>query len=259
MKFFRMTLAPLLVFISFAAAARGLSPKRQPNELYEDARTRQYFESNVNTLQARRTYPEQIKKTIDRLDTSEIPEVGSYSDLENQFKYVRDSKMIENHDGPFPRRLTWLFPDDGCYARAEMAKFALIENNFPIPKKIYAFGNLNAATKNARSGWVQWWYHVAVTYRVGTNVYVIDPALEPHRPLKLEEWHELIGGAQAKVQYAICSANTFDPSVDCIQPKVNKKEMAIDEQTVFLEPEWDRLLELGRNPEKELGEFPPWH
>lgn len=258
MKLFWVTLAPLLVFISFTASARGLSSKRQPDERYENARDRHYLESNVYTLQARLTYPEKIKKPLDRLDTTEIPDVGSYGDLENQFKYVRDSRMVENQNGAFPRRLTWLFPDDGCYARAEMAKFALIENNFPAPKKIYAFGNLNAATKNTPSGWVQWWYHVAVTYRVGTTTYVLDPSLEPRRPLKLEEWHRLIGGAQTKVQYAICAANTFDPTVDCIQPKSGKKEMAINEQEVFLEPEWDRLLELGRNPEKELGEFPPW-
>jgi hypothetical protein len=36
------------------------------------------------------------------------------------------------------------------------------------------------------------------------------------------------------------------------------KEAALDQQKYFLEYEWERLIDLGRKPELELGDSPPW-
>ena len=203
--------------------------------------------------------PQRISKRLRELDITPIPDVGSYPDLENQFKYVRDIRFIEDKRKNSLRRLTWLYPDDGCYARAEMAKHLLEENNFVEPKKIFVFGNLRAATKNAPGGFVEWWYHVAVIYRIDKTAYVFDPAINPARPLTLAEWNSAIGGGSSdRLQYAICDHNTFDPNQDCLSPQAKSKDFALDEQRMFLFPEWQRLLQLRRNPEKELGDFPPW-
>jgi hypothetical protein len=43
-----------------------------------------------------------------------------------------------------------------------------------------------------------------------------------------------------------------------MQPKQIDMDSAVSEQSAYLYPEWQRLLELNRNPEKELGDFPPW-
>lgn len=266
--FMRFFFVLMLVFgLSQGALARqGVSAVRFAHESYEMARDRHLFTKyfpiplpQVDTITTTRTITaEKLKKPLKNLDLREIPDVGSYADLENEFKYIRDTRFIETENPQFPRRLTWLYPDDGCYARAELAKDELVNHNFAKPKKLFVFGNLTAASANSPTGSVQWWYHVAVSYRVGDDVFVLDPALQPARPLKLTEWNNLVGGTQTRVQYAICSAETFDPTVDCQKPTPMALEDAIAEQRTFLQDEWDRLLELKRNPEQELGNLPPW-
>lgn len=260
MKSLIVSLGCLLIAV---AAHAGLSPVRFTNESFESARHRAHFNKNFELhasqtdFLGRTSYPDRAKKPLKDLNLSEIPDVGSYPDLEREFKYVRDTRFIEGVQ-PFSRRLTWMYPDDGCYARAELAAVGLSQHNFPEPKKIFVFGNLKAVTKNAPRGAVEWWYHVAVTYRVGHEAYVFDPAIEPQRPLKLAEWNKAVGGERSFVQYTICSAKTFDPNSDCQSPRGLPLEEALEEQRGFLSPEWDRLLELNRDPEKELGNEPPW-
>lgn len=250
-----------LLLIPFLSQARGLSAHRQSGESYEDAVVRLHgdqIEDLVGTNPIKGSTPDRVKKPLKKLNLTEIPDVGSMADLENQFKYIRDTRFIDTGDATFPRRLTWLYPDDGCYARAEMASQKLMEHNFTEPKKIFVFGNLTAQTTNAPGGSVQWWYHVAVIYRVGTTAYVIDPALEPQHPLSLADWNKAVGGEKTSVQYSICSHNTFDPDSDCYQASPMSESQAESEQKGFLQDEWDRLLDMNRDPNKELGEFPPW-
>ena len=218
----------LSLAFSISAQAVGLSAHRYQNETYEQAKNRHIFNRNLGVDAgdirpsldplARHVSAERARKPMKNLNLSDIPDVGSYPDLEREFQYIRDSRFLATNDPQFPRRLTWMYPDDGCYARAEVAKHELEKHNFPAPKKLFVFGNLYAASKNSTTGFVQWWYHVAVTYRVGNDVYVFDPALEPQRPLKINEWNKLVGGEQNEVQYSICSSNTYDPSLDCYTP-----------------------------------------
>ncbi|MDG0814997.1 protein-glutamine glutaminase family protein [Bdellovibrio svalbardensis] len=243
------------VLIPFLAEARGLSAHRHAGESYQQAAARNY-PRHIELVGSRPSTPDRIKKPLQKLDLKEIPDVGSLPDLENQFKYVRDTRFMA--DSHFPRRLTWMYPDDGCYARAEMVSQKIIAQHFTEPKKIFVFGNLSAKTTNAPGGSVQWWYHVAVIYRVGQVAYVVDPALNPQKPMTLTEWNKAVGGEQTKVQYAICSHDTFDPDSDCYGPLPMSAAQAEAEQSGFLQDEWDRLLELNRSPEKELGDFPPW-
>lgn len=262
----------LIVFLVLALSAtalaslEGASPIRYSNEHYEAARDRNLLNKSfrvsfpdITSENINRTpTAEQAKRPLKNLDLNEIPNVGSYADLENEFKYIRDTRFITAYDPRFPRRLTWLYPDDGCYARAEMAKVALVDHHFPAPKKIFVFGDLRAQSKNSPTGSVTWWYHVAVTYRVGQQVYILDPALEPYRLLTLSEWNRLVGGNQTRLQYSICSQAAYDPASNCSSSKPLSLEKALEEQIEFLEYEWDRLLELNRIPEEELGNLPPW-
>lgn len=249
---------------SLHAKTIGLSPTRLFSENYEDARDRHFstiisgWSSRHNPTFFKSNTAERKKQPLEFLNLEAIPELSSSIELQKKFEFIRDTRFLETENPNFPRRLTWLFPDDGCYARAEVAKNNLADQAVTIPKKIFVFGNLSVQTVNSPYGSVQWWYHVAITYRVNRDVYVLDPALEPHRPLSIHEWNILVGGETNKVRYTICHANTFDPMADCGGADAITPQQAIDEQKSFLNSEWDRLLELDRDPNKELGEFPPW-
>lgn len=257
----------LFLLLPINSIAKGLSPIRLSHENYEQALLRHKFYKNfevspskfrLRSTSSHSLTAESAKKPLKDLNTQEIPDVGSYADLENQFFYIRDTRFLTTRFPDFPRRLTWLYPDDGCYARAEVAKFELEKHNFPAPKKIFVFGNLYAATDNSPSGAVSWWYHVAVTYRVGAEVYVFDPAIEPKHPLTLTQWNSHIGGDHRSVKYSICDKETYDPSSDCINPTPLPEDEAYYEQKTFLQYEWDRIIQLQRDPKKELGDSPPW-
>lgn len=258
----------LSLAFSISAYAAGLSAHRYPNESYEHAKNRHLFNRNLSLKGhrfeagmkplVRHISAERARKPLKNLNLNDIPDVGSYPDLVREFQYVRDSRFLATNDPNFPRRLTWMYPDDGCYARAEVAKHELEKHNFPAPKKVFVFGNLYASSKNSTTGFVQWWYHVAVTYRAGNDVYIFDPALEPQRPLTMTEWNKLVGGEQNEVQYSVCDHNTYEPSWDCYTPAPLDPSITYREQKGFLEYEWQRLLDLQRNPTRELGDFPPW-
>jgi len=123
---------------------------------------------------------------------------------------------------------------------------------------MYAFGNLEASTKNTKTGFVSWWYHVAITYRVGTSVYIFDPAINSKVPLTLYEWHKAIGGKKTSIQYSVCSAESFDPTSPCDPSSAISRTSAVSIQIEYLNYEWGRLRELHRDPVAELGEKPPW-
>jgi hypothetical protein len=68
------------------------------------------------------------------------------------------------------------FPDDGCWGRAhEMCRLMIAAGI--TPNKVWIFGNLRAASQNNPNCQVLWGWHVAPTLSVGTQTYVIDPAL----------------------------------------------------------------------------------
>ena len=68
------------------------------------------------------------------------------------------------------------YPDDGCWGRAhEMCRLMMAVGI--TPNKVWIFGNLRAASQNNPNCQVLWGWHVAPTLAVGTDTYVIDPAL----------------------------------------------------------------------------------
>jgi hypothetical protein len=76
-----------------------------------------------------------------------------------------------------PPCIPFLYPDDGCWARAhEMCR--LMINMGLSPRKVWIEGNLHVNTKNNPQCFVEWGWHVAPTLCVrGSGTMVIDPSL----------------------------------------------------------------------------------
>lgn len=250
----------LTVLIFTSTSLAGLSPLRKSTETYEEASRRARIHNSSYSVQIEtiRQTPERYKKPLTELDISGIPELSSLEELKLQFEYIRDTRFLKTNELEFARRISWLYPDDGCYIRAELAAIYLKERGYVPPKKIFVFGNLNARTTNSLQGSVSWWYHVAATYRVQGTVYVYDPAIDPFTPLTLQRWHEAVGGTKTFAQYTVCSTETVDPDSDCFKPRNYGKAYAENEQMYFLNLEWLRLEDLKRDPIAELGDSPPW-
>jgi hypothetical protein len=180
--------------------------------------------------------------------------------LQTAFEWARDSRVLAT-DSDFPRRPTWLYPDDGCYARAEVISQELQKWGLPTPSKIFAFGTLKVASNYAEVGsnLVQWWYHVVIGYRTVVNgqevIVVLDPALNSRNPLLLKDWVKLMGGTAT---ISVCSAQALDPDSSCRNESKITFGEALSIGTPFLQEEWNRLLSLKKDPRQELGDSPPW-
>ncbi len=100
--------------------------------------------------------------------TVPIPEFSSIENMQFAFTAVRDRKHLHWLRMPeSTRRVTYLYPTDGCFMRAALMNKNLKANRIkPLPK-IYAFGNLNVKTRYAKSGNAVWYFHVALVARVG--------------------------------------------------------------------------------------------
>ena len=195
--------------------------------------------------------------SLEDLILKEVPELESLEMLMQEFVYIRDTRFIVDEHLPFPRRLSWLYPDDGCFVRADLAGRFAQEASYKKPAKLFAFGDLRVQTNNSINGQVEWWYHVVIAYKVQGQLYVIDPSIEPLRPLTAREWGDRMGGT-SKVSFALCDGDTYQPYNNCGNPTQNTKELLTDTQMTYLDFEWERLEELDRNPNEELGDLPPW-
>ncbi|MGE0526571.1 MAG: protein-glutamine glutaminase family protein [Bdellovibrionales bacterium] len=179
--------------------------------------------------------------------------------LKMRFTWIRDYRFLTSESRPeFPRRSSWMYPDDGCFARAALATRNLRGWRAPVPNKIFVFGNLSVNSPNAIGGQVTWWYHVAPLVEVKGQKYVLDPALEPREPLLLEEWLHRMSQNTSELEVAICGSGAYTPYDTCSRLTDGREEMAESDQKGFLEWEWERLEALNRNPEQELGDNPPW-
>lgn len=124
--------------------------------------------------------------------------------------------------------ITFLYPDDGCYARAhEMCRLTSLEG--VTARKIFNYANydngLVVSTKNHPSCQVSWRYHVAPTLRVRLSFptvqeQVIDPALFG-APVPTATWqakqtdpNAMLVGTDASVYYRSKAGATvmYDPN-----------------------------------------------
>ncbi len=178
------------------------------------------------------------------------------NDRFNQFRDLRFMTVPTRPD--FMRRSSWMYPDDGCFARAALAVRNLVQMAVSAPKKVFAFGDLRVKSANAMGGEVTWWYHVAPLVEIAGQKYVLDPAINPAGPLKLEDWLAKMNEDPSSIEVSVCESGAYTPGDDCAKSTDGIESGAQSDQVWYLEQEWQRLKDLNRNPEEELGEHPPW-
>lgn len=257
-QFLRLFLAVVSVIVTSSvatAAAYAPSARRAPDQDYRNII--KLYESRLeqDAATASKSAVNAAIPVAD-LDRSLVPSWPETENFESYFQNIRDERFI-TLDADFPRRSTWLYPDDGCYARAALSSARTTAQHLPAPGRIFVFGNLNVQTVNSEYGSVSWWYHVVIGYRIGEEVFVVDPAIDPKQPLKLEEWLSHMGNPE-RMKVAFCSEGAYEPYSKCQGGTALGYESALRAQSPFLDLEWSRLETLGRNPADELGDNPPW-
>jgi len=249
----------LLLFGSFtwASGLEQRSARREPGVSYEAYKAHAKMQSESQTT-AVRTPVQEAKPFA----TAVLPPATSWESeaaMLDRFKQVRDHRFINDSARPsFIRRSTWLYPDDGCFARAGLAIKNLSQWAHAIPSKVFVFGNLTVKTQNSTYGEVSWWYHVAPLVQVNGEKYVLDPAIDPRAPLKLADWLGHMSSDPGALEVAVCGSGSYTPYDSCVKNTDGVESMALSDQNYFLGSEWHRLEQLRRNPEQELGDLPPW-
>ena len=178
--------------------------------------------------------------------------------LQSAFESIRNERFLLDENRPdFLRRISWLYPDDGCYVRAELMSEKLQTLGFPAPTKLFVFGDLVAKTRFSPEGEVRWWYHVVVAYRLRDYLMVFYPAVHSTGPLEMTEWLGRIG-ADNDSTASICDAAAVSPNSICMGATPSTPEATAQNEARFLRSEWRRMNELELIPENVLGEQPPW-
>jgi hypothetical protein len=94
-----------------------------------------------------------------------------------------------------PPCIPFLYPDDGCWARAhEMCRLMIAQGVYP--RKVWSSGSLRVNTRNNPKCFVTWGWHVAPTLCVRTRYFftteelVIDPSLFSG-PVSKQTWKNI--------------------------------------------------------------------
>lgn len=199
-----------------------------------------------------------LLKDLDRSRAFEF--TGGQDAFIKNFLGVRNSRFINDPEvANFKRRLSWLYPDDGCFMRAEwMARLLNSKARLSWVNKLFVFGDLEVKTPNHPQGIVRWWYHVVAAMSFNHQIYVYDPAINPKEPMLLEAWSALLGKDTSIFKFSICKSGTFGPSNDCDTLQLISDPSLLGYTNTYLKAERARLVEMGRDPVKELGDNPPW-
>lgn len=259
-KRFFLSLATALFFClsqSNIALADRLSANRKESESELSAALRNWNWSTEVAPFGTTVYAARGRLNNEKI--ARIPEMRDFESMSGLFRQLRDDRFLFQSGRPnFPRRISWLYPDDGCFVRAELSRKKLVEYGGPTPVKLFVFGDLKAKTKNHPRGVVYWWFHVVTAYRLQDKVFVIDPSLEPNRPILVQDWARRMGGPVSKFKFSVCDAKAFGPYSACIGSQGRSHRSTIRLQSDYLRYEWNRALSMGRDPNKVLGDRPPW-
>lgn len=184
--------------------------------------------------------------------------------LSSGFAAIRDKRLLTVPEQPeLLRRLPWLAADNGCEERAEAAIYFLQQWGYPTPYfarvKAKPRKSLHLKTANEPSGHVTWSGHVAPVVRVGEQLMVMDPAINPERPLPVAEWLSQFSVAD-EIDVALCrdhalGGGCFDASPVDPPPPDTQVDQAMYTRLVT---EWQVQELLGRDPYRSLGDCPPW-
>lgn len=248
----------LIVFFSsqsFSDSWRFNSAERKSSETYEDIL---YQRDRVNPALRTTGSAHSNAVFLEQLNDSSLVH-WKKEEIDSAFLKIRDERFVKDPAKPlFPRRSTWLYPQDGCWARAALSAKRTTDWGLKRPNKIFVFGDLKVKTQNTPSGVAEWWYHTAVVVKdEENNLIVLDPALEPLAPTPLVPWLEKMGNP-SKLRIALCHTLTYGPMDSCETPAASIENDALKDQIYYLPKEWDNLVEMKRDPWKELANDPPW-
>lgn len=259
----KLLISLFLVFplIAFSESSEvTISPKRLANESFHQAVKRSKAslpQSAIKSLIIGDT-PLGNKVPVQEMDFSSVPVVVSYEELIHLFKVIRDSRFLHAVGNPdFERRISWLYPDDGCFARAALSGMKLESENLMRPAKIFAFGDLMVQTNYSEEGYVSWWYHVSTAVNYMGSIYILDPALNPDAPVLVEDWYNKMGNV-AELSGIVCNVYAYNPFDSCYEATTSSEDKALKHQERYLDKEWERISSLGFDPLAFLGEHPPW-
>jgi len=111
--------------------------------------------------------------------------------------------------------IPFLYPDNGCWARAhEMCRLMIQDGAHPA--KVWIRGALRVNSRNKPNCLVEWYWHVAPTLQVdvGTvQTYVIDPSLFDE-PVPLATWKGIQGDPNATLTHTAADQYWPDGGTD---------------------------------------------
>lgn len=202
------------------------------------------------------------KGSLSNIDFNSLPDYKSFEVAMAVFQQVRDSQFLPDPDVPnILRRSSWLYPQDGCFARAQLVVSNIESMGMPLPKKLFIFGNLRVETPYSIKGSVSWWYHVVPVVRVGEHIIVFDPAIEAKHPLFLMDWIRLqsvdLENLELDAEFSLCKYNTYSARSNCKAGDPIADRMARSSQKRFLRQERQNLKALNL-PEAFLFDKAPW-
>lgn len=155
------------------------------------------------------------------------------------------------NQGDFLRRGPWLYPANGCYAKAAHVSFLAKQKGIPQPGKIYAYGDLEFDSPYAKNGRrVYWRYHMAAAYVFNEQVFIVDPGMSG-TALTQQEWLSLISPSPQNVRVKYCDQNSYSPLSTCVGGRGNGANLS--HVRGILRDEWSNLRRLGYDPYTLLG------
>ena len=201
------------------------------------------------------------------INWSAVP-TWSDADILAQYPMQRDVRYMTGTNNPgFSRRISWMYPDDGCFSRAEQFNVRVAAAGKARPYKLFAFGNwLRINTIHKAGGVQEWaWHVVPVVKRTTGEPIVFDAALSPCRPLNWKKWLALMANdvtlfdtANSGFAVSLADPNGYFPESLAQGEPSHSADSLNDQQTRFLNYEWDRQVSLGRDPNVIFAASPPW-
>ena len=107
-------------------------------------------------------------------------------------------------------------------------------------------------------GMAYWWFDVAAAYKIQGRTVILDPSVDPTRPLLLMNWLSLMSKSPERVRVAACDTYAYLPGSLCQGGSERQERSFLFHQNNFLPKEWNRLLRLKMNPERILGDDRSW-
>lgn len=249
------------VLASIDCSSHEAVPGVTPQQYFEHCR-RQFATTGTVTAAAVQSVFD-ARVAVASANFSAIPS-WSNARIREQFRRTRDTRFIYSDDDPsFIRRSSWMYPDNGCFARSELVVDHVADVGISKPYKLFSFAttqNLHVTTSNHPDGFVEWSWHVVPVVKSSNDgqIYVLDPAIEPSQPLPWQTWLLRQVPSLNLVQVTVADPNAYNP-FSLVSGGPNQRTQAeSDLRTQFLMYEWDRQEELGRNPNVVLGDNPPW-